>query len=383
LDIKRYIEQLEILVSSHSVSSTRPELDQSNEGVVTILANWLDDLGFTCSIQQVPERKGKFNLVATKGEGTGGLVFAGHTDTVPCNPELWQQDPFTLSDKDDRLYGLGATDMKGFFPAVLAAIEQVKNTDFNQPLIVLATADEETSMSGARALAHRPGELLKARQAIVGEPTSMRPINMHKGMMMESVRVKGKSGHSSDPGLGINALEVMNQIISQLVIYRSLLEQQYNNPGFHIPTPTLNLGCIHGGDNPNRICPSCELHFDLRPLPGMLLDDLRKDLQKVLRLIAMNNKCDIVFNSLFPGVEAFHQDSESDIVKEAESLTGFPTSSVAFATEAPFLQSLGMETIILGPGSITQAHQPNEFIEKDQIDSAVDVLTKMIHRFCL
>lgn len=380
MNFRQFQSQLTALVGAPSVSCTSPEFDQSNHQVVSLLATWLEPLGFQCDIQPIAGWPGKYNLVAVKGTGPGGLVFAGHTDTVPCNPERWQQDPFTLTEKDGRFYGLGATDMKGFFPVVLAALEKFRDTHLREPVIILATADEESSMCGARAIAAQGSP--KARYAVIGEPTSMRPIRMHKGIAMESVRVIGQAGHSSNPSLGKNALEIMNGIINQLLVYRGELQSKYRHEGFNVAVPTLNLGCIHGGDNPNRICASCELHFDLRPLPGMPLEQLRIDLKNRLRPIAETAGCDIVFSSLFPGIDPFEEKADSAIVKAAEKLTGHTATAVAFATEAPFLQKMGMETIVMGPGSIDQAHQPNEFIEQSQIAPAVKVIEELINTFC-
>lgn len=381
MNFQRFQTQLAALVGSPSISCTSPEFDQSNQDVVNLLATWLEPLGFQCDIQPIEGWPGKYNLVAVKGSGPGGLVLAGHTDTVPCNPELWQQDPFTLTEKDGRFYGLGATDMKGFFPVVLAALEKFRDTPLREPVIILATADEESSMCGARALAKQGTP--KARYAVIGEPTGMRPIRMHKGIMMESVRVIGQAGHSSDPSLGKNALEVMNGVINHLLVYRGELQSRYRNEGFTVAVPTLNLGCIHGGDNPNRICASCELHFDLRPLPGMPLGQLRNDLQNRLRPIAEKSGCDIVFSSLFPGIDPYEEKADSAIVQAAETLTGHTADAVAFATEAPFLQKMGMETIVMGPGAIEQAHQPDEFIEQSQIAPAVKIIEQLIHQLCV
>lgn len=381
MNFQRFQTQLAALVGSPSISCTSPEFDQSNQDVVNLLATWLEPLGFQCDIQPIEGWPGKYNLVAVKGSGPGGLVLAGHTDTVPCNPELWQQDPFTLTEKDGRFYGLGATDMKGFFPVVLAALEKFRDTPLREPVIILATADEESSMCGARALAKQGTP--KARYAVIGEPTGMRPIRMHKGIMMESVRVIGQAGHSSDPSLGKNALEVMNGVINHLLVYRGELQSRYRNEGFTVAVPTLNLGCIHGGDNPNRICASCELHFDLRPLPGMPLEQLRNDLQNRLRPIAEKSGCDIVFSSLFPGIDPYEEKADSAIVQAAETLTGHTADAVAFATEAPFLQKMGMETIVMGPGAIEQAHQPDEFIEQSQIAPAVKIIEQLIHQLCV
>jgi acetylornithine deacetylase len=381
MNFRHFQSQLAALVGAPSISCTSPEFDQSNHQVVSLLANWLEPLGFRCDIQEIAGWPRKYNLVAVKGSGTGGLVLAGHTDTVPCNPELWEQDPFTLTEKDGRFYGLGATDMKGFFPVVLAALEKFRDAPLREPVIILATADEESSMCGARAIAAQGSP--KARYAVIGEPTGMRPIRMHKGIVMESVRVIGQAGHSSDPSLGKNALETMNSVINQLLVYRGELQSKYRHDGFNVAVPTLNLGCIHGGDNPNRICASCELHFDLRPLPGMPLEQLRSDMQNRLRPIAEKAGCDIVFSSLFPGIDPYEEKADSAIVQAAEKLTGHTATAVAFATEAPFLQKIGMETIVMGPGAIDQAHQPNEFIEQSQIAPAIHVIEELIRKFCV
>lgn len=225
-------------------------------------------------------------------------MLSGHTDTVPCDPNRWQQDPFQLTEKEQRFYGLGTTDMKGFFPVVLAALEGLDLNKLQQPVMILATADEESSMCGARALAAlgRP----KARCAVIGEPTELKPIRMHKGIMMESVRVQGLAGHSSNPALGHNALDTMTQVLNELILFRSELQSRYQHAGFDINVPTLNLGCIHGGDNPNRICGACELHFDLRALPGMSNHDLHAEIEKRLQVIGDKNHTPISLTPLFP-----------------------------------------------------------------------------------
>lgn len=352
-----------------------------NRNVVELLGGWLSHLGFSTEIQDVPGQANKANLIATLGSGPGGLVLAGHTDTVPCNPELWEQDPFSLSDRDNRFYGLGTTDMKGFFPVAIAAAQAFQGKSLKQPLIIVATADEESSMDGAVALveAGKP----RGRYAVIGEPTGMRPVRMHKGMMMESVRVEGKAGHSSDPRLGVNALEAMHLVIADLLHFRSGLQERYQHAGFSIALPTMNLGCIHGGDNPNRICGHCELHFDIRPLPGMDLEDLRHQLRQRLRPLAEQTGTNITLTELFPGVPPFEEPADSELVRTVESLTGQAGESVAFATEAGFMKQLGMETLVMGPGSIDQAHQPNEYIDQRQIKPAIALLEQLIGRLCL
>jgi len=375
------IEKLSALIQQNSISSVLPDYDQSNEGVINLLADWCRDLGFEVVIMPVEGNPGKFNLLATLGKGSGGLVLSGHTDTVPCNPERWQSDPFSLTERDGRLYGLGTCDMKGFFALVLDAVEQCQGQAYHQPLIILATADEESSMCGARALTKETGP--HGRYAIVGEPTSLKPIRMHKGIMMESIRLTGKAGHSSNPALGINAMDAMHEVMGELKNLRLDLGQRYENAHFAVQTPTLNLGCVHGGDNPNRICGSCELAFDLRALPGMSNDDLRDEIRRRLTPIAEQNRVELTYESLFPGIDPFEEAQSSELVKMAEKLTGHISDAVNYATEAPFLQKLGLETIILGPGNIDQAHQLDEYLAMDQITPCVDLIREMIGRFCL
>ncbi len=381
MKLPSYEQQLSALVATPSVSSAHPDLDTSNRPVLDILATWFQDLGFSVVYLPVPGEPDKANLLATLGQGDSGLVLSGHTDTVPYNAERWQQDPFKLTTRDERWYGLGATDMKGFFPVITEAVKGIKAEQLKQPIMVLATADEETSMSGARALAEigQP----KGRYAIIGEPTNLQPIRAHKGIMMESVRIQGLAGHSSNPKLGKNAMEAMHEVLAELLLFRKQMEAKYENASFAIKTPTLNLGYIHGGDNPNRICGHCELHFDLRPLPGMSLEDLRAEISQRLQPISEKFNTPLTFESLFPGVPAFEQPQNSTLVQAAHELTGQTPESVAFATEAPFLQGLGMETLVMGPGSIDQAHQPNEYIAMSQIDPAVAVLKGLIKKFCM
>ncbi len=372
---------LQQLVASPSVSCSHAQWDMSNLGVINLLAEWLKELDFNVEVMPVPGRPGKANLVATLGKGPGGLVLAGHSDTVPYDEHKWQQDPFTLTEKDNRWYGLGATDMKGFFPVAIEAAKAFKGADFKQPLIILATADEESSMSGARALAAQGYP--KARYAVIGEPTGLVPIRMHKGILMESVRIQGKAGHSSNPTLGQSALETMHLVLGELLAFRKEIQAAHKNPGFVVDVPTLNLGHVHGGDSPNRICGHCELHFDLRALPGMQTKELQEMIKARLTPLGSAFGTHIEVAELFEPVPPFAEAADSPLVRAAEKLTGHAAESVAFATEAPFLQQLGMHTIVMGPGSIDQAHQPNEFIDLSQINPAVSVLQNLIKQFCL
>ncbi len=374
-------QQMSTLIALPSISSTLPEYDLSNEAVIHQLANWCESVGFKVDIQCVNKERKKFNLLASIGTGPGGLILSGHTDTVPCNENRWNSDPFTLTEKDNRFYGLGSCDMKGFFTLALAAVTAMDTNKLKAPIFILATSDEETSMAGARALASLG--IPKARAAIIGEPTGLRPIHMHKGIMMESVKITGQAGHSSNPDLGNNAMEAMHSVISELMDYRTELQTKYSHAGFSVPTPTLNLGCIHGGDNPNRICGQCELHYDLRFIPGMQMSQLRQGIATRLQKVAKLTGTQIEGNSLFNGVEAFATDKNSELVKLAEELSGYGAEAVAFATEAPFFSAQNIDTIVMGAGSIDQAHQPDEFMALDQIDPMVDYIKQMINHYCM
>ena len=375
------ISMMSQLIASPSISCSQADWDQSNKGVIQLLESWLSSQGFQCEVMPLPDHPNKFNLIATLGSGDGGLVLSGHTDTVPYDKGRWKSDPFKLEEREQKLYGLGSCDMKGFFAIVIDTIQQMQLSNLKQPLIILATADEESSMSGARALVERGS--LKARYALIGEPTSLTPIYAHKGIMMERIQVTGQSGHSSNPSLGNNALDAMHYVMSELMLFRQQLKANYRDASFVIDYPTMNFGCIHGGDNPNRICGRCELEFDLRALPGMSNQALMAEIAAILPRIEEKTGTIIQLNSLFPDLPSFYTSVESDIIKACEALTYRQASTVAFATEGSFLNQMGMETLILGPGSIDQAHQPNEFMALDQIQPMQGVIRGLIERFCL
>lgn len=373
-------EMIGTLISTPSVSSTLPQFDQSNLDVVHMLANWLEPLGFEIAIKPIETAPGKANLIASKGKGKGALVLSGHTDTVPLDAHLWQSDPFQLTERDDRWYGLGVCDMKSFFALCIAALAPLADREFTSPLVFLATADEESSMSGARAL--QAAELSNARFAVIGEPTGLRPVTRHKGIMMLKVTLEGHSGHSSNPALGRNALEASGPVIAELCRFRDELREKYQQPAFEVAWPTLNLGCIQGGDNPNRICDHVDLEFDVRVLPGMENQQIREEISTRLapKLESLGMKGGVEL--LHPPVPPF-ESIGNELLDATRTLSGFDAQSVAFATEAPFLSQLGMETVVLGPGSINQAHQPNEFIELNQLEPTIGIIRALIRKYCL
>ena len=377
------LAMIRTLIALPSISCTDDRYDQGNRAVIELLAEWTESLGFRTEILPLTEHKA--NLVATLGDApdlAGGLVLSGHTDTVPCNPELWSSDPFQANERDGRIYGLGSADMKSFFALALEAVTRFRAADLQRPLVLLATADEESSMSGARALLSQNRRL--GRHAVIGEPTGLKPIRMHKGVITEAITVHGKSGHSSDPALGSNALEGMYTVLGEILAFRDELQSCHRNPPFRIETPTLNLGSIHGGDNPNRICAHCETQIDIRPLPGMDLEAVHRALHSRLAPVLANRPgLRLEVKRLFDGVPPFETGADAEIVRSCEEFSGETSGSVSFGTEAPFLNRLGMETVVLGPGHIEQAHQPDEFLPLTHIRPAVDLYARLIERFCL
>lgn len=373
-------EMFSRIVAEPSVSSVQPSIDTSNAGVIDLLAGWLEDVGFAVQVQPLSQQ-GKFNLIASFGRGSGGLLMSGHTDTVPYDEGRWHSNPFVLTERDAKWFGLGSSDMKCFFPLAIEAFKRIDSAQLNRPLTILATADEESSMQGARELSADLAQ--RSRYALIGEPTGLAPVFTHKGVMMERVTLTGCSGHSSDPSLGNSALEGMYWVLGALLNWRADLQAQHHDAAFKVAVPTMNLGHIHGGDNPNRICASCELQLDLRPLPGMDIQELRGELNAVVHRALEGRGLAIDVAPIFPGVSAMATSRESPIVQAAEQVSGRRAGAVAFGTEGPFLNAMGLETVILGPGDIDIAHQPDEYVSIARLHPYVDMLVGLIQRFCI
>lgn len=368
------------LVAIASPSSADPRFDRSNRAVAECIASWCESLGANVALRPVEGVTNKWNVVATFGSGDGGLVLAGHSDTVPWDDSGWESDPFVLTEHDGSLVGLGATDMKGFFPSALHAIARVGHAKLRRPVVIVATADEESGMHGARALV-ADGPLAGA-QVVIGEPTGLVPVSMHKGVSQDRIVLEGRAGHASDPSLGVNALDAMVDVLEALVRHRAALAQQFVDGRFPVAVPTLNLGHIAGGDNANRICGRCELHIDSRLLPGMTLADSRVEIARVVKAAVRDPRIKVLVEPLFIGIEPFATSAGARIIELAEAITGARAVAVPFGTEAPLFQSMGKPTIVLGPGDIALAHQPNESIARADLHRAVDVYESLINTTC-
>ncbi|HDZ9467696.1 TPA: acetylornithine deacetylase [Vibrio cholerae] len=377
MPLPSFLEVYEGLISTSSISSTDARWNEGNEQVIAKLADWLSALGFSIQIEQVAPNKQ--NLIAKLGSGEGGLLLAGHSDTVPFDEGRWNYNPHALTQANNRFYGLGTADMKGFFAFIYEAVKNVDWSKQTKPLYVLATCDEETTMLGARHFTENAP--FKPDYCIIGEPTSLVPIRAHKGHVANAIRVTGKSGHSSNPALGVNAIEIMHEVLFALMQLRDRLIKEYHHPGFEIPTPTLNLGHIHGGDSPNRICGCCELHYDVRPLPGISLDGLDNLMRDALSEVQQKwpGRIELIpLHDPIPGYECAH---DHPFIHGISEICEQEAQTVNYCTEAPFLQQI-CPTLVLGPGSIDQAHQPDEFLAFEFIDPTVRVLSRAMQKYC-
>ncbi len=375
-------DMLALLVATPSVSSPDARFDQSNRGVVELVAGWAQALGMRVELLPLAGPTDKLNLVATLSEagGEGGLVLSGHTDTVPYDARGWSHDPFELTQDGDRLYGLGAADMKAFFPAALHAIASIDHSALQEPLTLLATADEESTMAGAASLADSGRHF--GRAAIIGEPTGLHPVRKHKGVWMVKITIEGRSGHGSDPAQGLNAIEGLGKVIAALEQWQHVLSKRYVDQDFAVPYPTINLGRVEGGDSPNRICAHCELDVDMRLLPSMNPDEVASELEEVL---GRGLEGAWPFSAQATGVHVapYALPSQTEFCREVEAITGHSARAVMFGTEAPFLERLGLETLILGAGDIEVAHQPDEYVRVAAVEEASNLYTKIIQKVCL
>lgn len=375
------IELLTDLVAIPSVSSTEPQWDQSNAPLIARLAEVLNQLGAEVSLHEVIGEPRKLNLIAKFGSGEGGLVFSGHTDTVPFDAARWATDPFTLTEQDGRLHGLGSTDMKGFIATAVTVASKLDLSNLRKPLYIVATCDEESTMSGGRWL--QESGVLRADYVVIGEPTDLIPVRAHKGHLAHRLCAHGHSGHSSNPDAGINALDALHSAMSILMQWRDDLKLLHRDESFAVPHPTLNFGRLVGGDAVNRICPEAVLDFDFRPLPGMAIEKTYAELNRQIERAKSKTKAQLSLQEMWPGTPAFSTPLDTALVTAAMELSGKPAVCVNYGTEAPYYRALGSEVIVMGPGSIDRAHQPNEYVTKDELQACEHLLLALAYKLLL
>jgi acetylornithine deacetylase len=331
----------------------------------------------------------KANLYATIGpEDQGGIMLSGHTDVVPVDDQDWHSDPFTVLEKDDRLFGRGSADMKSFIAVVLTLVPELVRRKLRTPIHLSFSYDEEVGCIGVRrligVLANRPN---RPRLCIVGEPTSMQIGIAHKGKHTLRCHVHGYEAHSSQTHLGVNAIEAAAEIVAKLKeMARRKRDQGPFDPDFDPPYSSIHTGVIHGGTALNIVPKDCEFDFEVRPLPGDDVDALIAELRdfaanRVLpEMRAVRAETDIVIEEL-SSAPGLNTRTDEEVTQLAAALTGAnETMKVSFGTEGGLFQAAGIPAVICGPGSIDQAHKPDEFIELAQIARCEAFLQRLIDR---
>ncbi len=375
--LERTREILEQLISFPTVST------DSNLNIITYIADQLSGLG--ARVQILHDETGtKANLFATLGpEGDGGIVLSGHSDVVPITGQDWSSDPFVMREEAGLLYGRGTCDMKGFIACALAMAEDYAKLTLNRPLHFAFTHDEETGCIGARALIEAlQQQSIRPAIAIIGEPTEMRIIEGHKGCCEYTTRFTGLAGHSSRPELGVNAAEYAVRYVTKLMKLRhSLVSRAPEGSRFVPPYTTLNIGKLEGGIAHNVIADKAEVEWEFRPVQDSDYTFMHEE------VTAYTN------DVLLPAMRAVHPDASVTVETMGEiaglnpmddneardlcaALTGENGADVvAFGTEAGLFQQLGMSAVVCGPGSIEQAHKPDEFVALSQLDACLKMLS--------
>ena len=347
---------------------------KSNLALIEWVADYLDGHGIRSRLTY-DAAKQKANLFATIGPDIpGGVVLSGHTDVVPVEGQAWSSDPFKLAERDGRLYGRGTADMKGFIALAVARAAQFKHQVRRVPVHFAFSFDEEVGCFGVRhLLADLPTGAARPKLAIIGEPTSMAVANAHKGATILTTRLVGLEGHSSDPDKGVNAIMAGVEIAA--LIGRMAAERKANPvPGspFEPPYTTFNIGVFQGGTAHNIIARDCMISWQYRLIPGdhghdirerldrFVTDDLLPRMRAVHPGAAVETECEIDL----PGLQPEPGGAAEALVRELTGANG--TTVVSFGTEAGLFQAAGMSAVVCGPGSIEQAHKPDEFISRDQ-----------------
>jgi acetylornithine deacetylase len=336
------------------------------------------------------DERRKANLFATVGpEGDGGLVLSGHTDVVPVEAQRWDGDPFALEARAGRLYGRGTSDMKSFLAVVLASLED-HVPRLNRPVHLAFSYDEEVGCLGVGRMIEdirRAG--VRPSGCIVGEPTLMSAVIAHKGKRSYRASVTGAAGHSAYAPRAVNAVEAAAEAIAYLKgIARRLRDCGPFDHGFDVPHTTVHTGVIRGGTALNIVPGECTFDFEVRHLPGddpaALLDELRGHIAAhivpEMHAVDARTGIDIVQLSEIPALDT---SPETELVALVHELTGTrDVGKVSYGTEASQFQRAGVPTVVCGPGSIEQAHKPNEYIEVAQFEACERFVKKLMERMC-
>ncbi|TFH44442.1 MAG: acetylornithine deacetylase, partial [Lysobacterales bacterium] len=335
------------------------------------------------------EDKSKANLIATIGPATprGGIVLSGNSDVVHVDGQVWSSDPFQVVERDGRLYGRGTCDMKGFLAVALALVPEFQKCNLQSPVHIVLTYDEETDCSGAvRLMQALPETGLAPRAVIICEPTEMRIANAHKGQCTLETVIVGREAHSSAPHLGVNAIDIAVRLITYLTTLAHEIESlPYSMDGATPPFSTINVGTISGGQQFNIVPAQCRLEWEIRAVPGHDVEEIVTQFNAYARdLLAQlrDEFPEAAINTTMTSVTApFFPQDDSPAETLVKSLAGSnEAGAISFGTEAPCYQQAGMSVVVFGPGSIAQAHKPDEYITLEQVQSCVEFMRRLMKR---
>ena len=376
------IEILERLVAFPSVSGL------PNGEIVGYCRDYLHAHGIESSLSY-DEAGERANLFATIGpEVDGGVVLSGHTDVVPVEGQNWSNDPFTLIRQDGRLYGRGSVDMKGFLACVLGAVPQFKSLALKRPVHIAFSFDEETGGFGMPYLLRDMGDkAYRPSVVIVGEPTEMKIISGHKGAYEMRTEVTGFEVHSSDPTKGVSAISYAVRLMSRIdEMGKAFAANPYIGSAYDPPYATFNIGTVSGGAVRNATAGWCSFDWELRPMPGedgaAVIAEIEAYARDVLlpEMKAVNERADIKVITEAP-VPPLDNANAAEAVAFVCELTGLNSEGVvSFGTDGGYFSDADYSTVVFGPGSITRAHQPDEYIEVAELAEGLEFLNKVGNR---
>ena len=328
----------------------------------------------------------KATLFASLGPDVpGGILLSGHSDVVPVTDQDWSGDPFEMWQQDNRLYGRGACDMKGYIAATVTMAARYAMSPLKRPVHFSYTYDEETGCLGAQALIPQLRKLgLQPDIAIIGEPTDMRVIEGHKGCCEYTTRFEGLEGHGSFPDLGVNAAEYAVRYVARLMALRADLRARVpEDSRFDPPHTTINIGRVQGGHAHNVIVGKAEVDWEFRPINSsdfrfvkeVMAQFVEETLLPQMRAVHPNADISTEVMGEVIGLQPMTENAARDLVAGLLGANG--ADVVPFGTEAGLFQDMGMDVVVCGPGSIAQAHKPDEYVSVDQLEVCLSMLERL------
>lgn len=355
---------------------------RTNVPLIAYAQEKLEAAGFSAERHRYTDDAGveKVNLIAVRGgAGRAQLALVGHTDCVPYDV-AWT-DALKLTEKDGKLYGRGACDTKAFISCALHAVTHMDASRLKAPLMVILTADEEVGLVGAKKLVD--AGLGRARHAIVGEPTSLRPVRANKGYCLAEVEVLGKEGHSAYPESGASAIFRAGRFLHRLEQLANTVLREEQDVHFQPPYTTVNVGLIQGGKAKNILPGSCRFTVEWRPIPGQPAERVIELLEKIRQELVKDEPAFEARVHVLRLDRGVNTSADAEVVRFLVEQSGNAPDTVAFGTEAPQLTALGAEAVVFGPGNIQVAHQTGEFVPIDELVRCEAILSKAIAHFCM